>query len=68
MNENIQEKSLDLLQFLNAEENHILKKWKAIGVNCINSYDSQSLLEIYNEFCTVKKCLFCEVGNKIIYK
>lgn len=68
MNENIQEKSLDLLQFLNAEENHILKKWKAIGVNCINSYDSQSLLEIYNEFCTAKKCLFCEMGNKIIYK
>ena len=68
MNENIQEKSLDLLQFLNAEENHILKKWKAIGVNCINSYDSQSLLEIYNEFCTAKKCLFCEVGIKIIYK
>ena len=68
MNENIQEKSLDLLQFLNAEENHILKKWKAIGVNFINSYDSQSLLEIYNEFCTAKKCLFCEMGNKIIYK
>jgi hypothetical protein len=68
MNENIQEKSLDLLQFLNAEENHILKKWKAIGVTCINSYDSQALLEIYNEFCTAKKCLFCEVGNKIIYK
>jgi hypothetical protein len=68
MNINIQEKSLDLLQFLSAEENHILKKWKAIGITSINSYDSQALLEIYNDFCTAKKCLFCEVGNKIIYK
>jgi hypothetical protein len=68
MDESIQEKSLDLLQFLKAEENHILKKWKAIGVSCINSYDSQALLEIFNEFCTTKKCLDCEVGNKIIYK
>jgi len=68
MDESIQEKSLDLLQFLKAEENHILKKWKVLGVSCINSYDSQALLEIYNEFCTSKKCLDCEVGNKIIYK
>ncbi|MCE2742565.1 MAG: DUF2851 family protein [Fluviicola sp.] len=68
MDESIQEKSLDLLQFLKAEENHILKKWKALGVSCINSFDSQALLEIYNEFCTAKKCLECEVGNKIIYK
>ncbi len=68
MDGSIQEKSLDLLQFLKAEVNHILKKWKVIGVSCINSYDSQALLEIYNEFCTSKKCLDCEVGNKIIYK
>lgn len=68
MDNEIQEKSLDLLDYLKPEENYIIKKWKKAGVICRNSYDSQALLEIYSEFCKVKKCLQCDVGNNILKK
>lgn len=66
MNAEIQEKSLDLLSYLKPEENHLTKKWRKLGIDCRNSFDSQALLEIYNEFCKLKKCHHCDVGNKIL--
>ena len=37
-----------------------------MGVKIKKAYDSQALLEIYNDFCSRKKCLSCVVGDKII--
>ena len=62
----MKEKAIDVLHLLKPESNSIITKWNKIGVNIKNAYDSQALLEIYNEFCSQKKCLSCTVGNKII--
>lgn len=60
------DKAIDVLTLLEAEDNNILSKWRKIGVETKNGYDSQALLEIYNEFCSGKKCLFCTLGDKIL--
>lgn len=60
------DKAIDVLTLLEAEDNNILLKWRKIGVETKNGYDSQALLEIYNEFCSGKKCLFCTLGDKIL--
>lgn len=64
--EKLMDKVIDVLLLLGAEDNQVLSKWRKIGIEAKNSYDSQALLEIYNEFCFRKKCLFCTLGDKIM--
>lgn len=62
----MKEKAIDILLQLKPEKNSITLKWNKLGVKIKKAYDSQALLEIYNEFCSKKKCLSCTVGDKII--
>ncbi len=62
----IKEKVLEMLELLKSEKNSIIKKWNNIEVESKKAFDSQALLEIYNQFCNNKKCLSCSVGNKIM--
>ena len=50
------------------EENKITRKWHQIGIKIKNAYESQASLEIYKQFCLLKKCASCEVGKKIMNK
>lgn len=65
--EEIKDTAVSILELLPPEFNSIIKKWKEIGIEIKNSYDSQSLLELYNDICVNKGCLTCDVGHKIIY-
>lgn len=64
-NEELQGFVLDFLQELKPEDNHILRKWKNTGVVAINAYESQALIELYNEYCSRKKCMSCQVFTNI---
>lgn len=57
---------ISFLETIPSEENTILKKWKSIGVTPSNSFESQALIELYNEYCLNKKCLNCQVGVKLL--
>jgi len=65
-NEKMQEQILAFLEELQPDDNHIIKKWKKTGVIVSNAYQSQALIELYNEYCTYKKCLNCQIGVKIL--
>lgn len=62
------EKAMDLLRLIPAEQNAVIEKWKKIEISSKNAADSQALLEIFNEFCTKKKCLSCDVGIQLLSK
>lgn len=62
------EKSFDLLRLLKPEQNGIILKWSHFGITCKNAADSQANLEIFNEFCTRKKCLSCDIGMQLLNK
>ena len=64
--EEMKEKAIHILLHLQPEKNTITTKWIKMGVKIKKAYDSQALLEIYNDFCSRKKCLSCVVGDKII--
>lgn len=57
-----------LLVEIPPEKNHIIKLWKNAGIYAKNAFESQALLEIFTDFCTNKKCLSCEIGNKILHR
>lgn len=61
----LQQFVLDFLEELKPEDNHILKKWKKIGVIAVSAYESQALIELYNEYCSRKKCMNCQVFANI---
>jgi len=66
--ETYMEKAMDLLQHLPAEKNKVLEVWDAVGLKVKTAFDSQALIEQYNELCSQKKCLQCVVGVSLLHK
>jgi hypothetical protein len=62
------DRALQYLQILKPERNRILKKWEAVGLLPSNAFDSQAMLELYNEYCLKKRCAACIIGSVIIGK
>lgn len=60
------DRALKLLEELQAEKNSIIEKWTALGLKPKNAFESQSLLQLKNEYCSQKRCLECVIGNKLI--
>ena len=60
------DRALELLQQLPAEQNKITRTWSALGLNVKTAFDSQSLIELYNNFCQTRQCLNCSVGISIL--
>ncbi|PCJ24904.1 MAG: hypothetical protein COA97_08780 [Flavobacteriales bacterium] len=65
-NEELINKSLSLLENIKAENNSIVEKWGELGVKSSNAMQTQSLIELKNNYCSQKKCLNCSIGNQII--
>lgn len=63
---NYPESNIHILESLPKEDNHIIKKWEEIGQEVQNAFDSQALIECYNEFCKNKKCTSCSIGLQIL--
>lgn len=62
----LKEKAMELLASVKPESNSITKKWEAQGIESKSAFDSQALIEIYNEYCLKKRCLNCAIGTEII--
>lgn len=62
------DKAMDLLRLIPGEQNAVIEKWKKTGNLPNNAAESQALLEIFNEFCTKKKCLSCDIGIQLLSK
>lgn len=61
-----QERALQLLDAVPAEDNNILKLWKESNWTAQNAAQSQSLLQLYNNYCAKKRCLDCAIGLSIM--
>jgi hypothetical protein len=60
------DKALDFLNQLPPEKNSIIKKWEKLNIYAENAYQSQALIQLKNLYCSQKRCLECQIGNKII--
>lgn len=56
----------ELLSNIKAEDNVIIRKWNELSITVKNSYESQAMLELKNEYCNKKQCLSCGVGNYLV--
>ena len=61
--------SEDLIQLLNEvapERNAILDKFSSFGIKSKNAFESQSLLQLKNEYCNKSRCLECSIGMELL--
>ncbi len=66
--EKFKERALELLENQSAENNSIIRKWESTSIKIKNSFQSQAMIELHNEFCKKGRCLECNIGSKIIIK
>ncbi len=58
--------AFELLESIKPEQNKITKKLNEVGLENTNAKDSQSLIQLHNNFCSLKKCLHCKIGNFLL--
>lgn len=55
-----------LLREVASEKNVIIEKFARFGVKSKNAFESQSLLQLKNEYCNQSKCLQCAIGIQLL--
>ena len=61
--------SEDLIQLLSEvapEKNAILDKFSSFGIKSKNAFETQSLLQLKNEYCNKSRCLDCAIGMELL--
>lgn len=61
-----QEKAIDLLEQLPAENNFIIRGWRDCGIEVANAADSQALIHLKRCYCERKECLRCRIGYQYL--
>lgn len=60
------DKAVSILQSIPSEKNKIVALWKDLGYTSKSAFDSQGLIELYNNFCQRRQCLNCAIGSAIL--
>ena len=62
----LKDKAFSLLEKLPFENNAITRLWAEKDICAQNGLESQALIELFNNFCSLKKCLQCPIGAHIL--
>ena len=62
----ITENIIEMMGQISPESNAIIDKFKRIGVSVTNAFETQSLLQLKNDYCAKGRCLECAVGLEIL--
>lgn len=62
----ISEELLRLMETIAPEKNVIIEKFSNFGVNAKSALDTQSLLQLKNNYCNHGKCLQCAIGIQLL--
>ena len=57
---------LEYYMQLAAERNVLTEEWVQLGVSVKNAFDTQALLHLRKNYCTMKRCLDCAIGNTVL--
>lgn len=60
------ERATTLLESLKPEKNHITETFASAGLKIDNALVSQAVVQLRNEYCLQRKCLYCKAGHKLL--
>lgn len=64
--ERLCDRAFGFLEQLKAENNHIIKMWRDVGLPVENAGDSQALIQLKKNYCDRKECLRCRFGYEFL--
>jgi hypothetical protein len=67
-NKEFSENIIALLDHVAPEKNSIIDKFASFGLKAKNAFETQSLLQLKNEYCNKSKCLDCGIGTELMKK
>ncbi len=62
----LREQALSLLESVPAEKNSIISLWTENDWEAVNAAQSQALIQLFNQYCSLRRCLECTIGLNII--
>jgi hypothetical protein len=62
----ITESILALMETIPAEKNIVIDKFSHFGMKSNNAFETQSLLQLKNDYCSNGKCLQCGIGIQLL--
>ncbi|MES2575763.1 MAG: DUF2851 family protein [Bacteroidota bacterium] len=62
----IAEDLIQLLDEVTSEKNAVIDKFSSFGIKSKNAFESQSLLQLKNEYCNKSRCLECAIGMELL--
>lgn len=62
----ISENLIALMKEVPPEKNVIIQKFNSFNVKTTNAFETQSLLQLKNEYCNKSRCLDCTVGIELL--
>lgn len=66
LGKDITESLMAMLMEVAPEKNAIIDKFDSFGIKATNSFETQSLLQLKNEYCALGKCLECAIGLELL--
>ncbi len=60
------DRAQQILQQMPAESNKITRNWDHLNWKVKSAFDSQGLIELYNNYCQCKNCLNCSIGASVL--
>jgi hypothetical protein len=65
-NEVLTQRAYQFLMQISAEKNAIISQWKDYAIIPQNAYESQGLLQLFNEYCSKGNCVRCSIGHVVL--
>lgn len=59
-------RAIQLLESLPLENNQVIERFKATGIEMKGAFSSQALLQLKKAYCDKKQCLNCGIGTKLL--
>ncbi len=66
--EQLVDKAFAFLEQLKAENNHIVRIWREVGLQIETAGDAQALIQLKKTYCDNKDCLRCRIGYQYLKK
>jgi hypothetical protein len=60
------DRAQEILQQMPAEANKITRVWNELEWNVKTAFDSQGLIQLYNNYCMERNCLNCSIGISVL--
>ena len=57
---------ITLLESIKAEQNSTIERFRTIGLDAENAFETQALLQLKNEYCNKSRCLDCAIGVDLL--